>query len=94
MREEKSFGTFFSFTCKRRRSIGNSAKDRIENKMSANTDTLVERRDANTTDADTAAFMDSTEESLIIIDSQDFNNIKKGHETYPSLISSSDTFAV
>ena len=53
-----------SFTCKRRRSIGNSAKDKIENNTSANTDTLVERRDANTTDADTAAFIDKTDESL------------------------------
>ena len=35
--------------------------------MSANTDTLVERREANTTDADTAAFIDNTDESLIII---------------------------
>jgi len=61
--------------CKRRRSIGKSAKDRIENNTSANTDTLVERRDANTTDADTAAFIDNTDGS-------------------PSLISSSDTFAV
>jgi len=57
--------------CKRRRSIGNSAKDRIENNTSANTDTLVERREANTTDADTAAFIDNTDESPSLISSCD-----------------------
>jgi len=70
-----SHTAFEQDVCRRRRRIGNSAKDRIENNTSANTDTLVERRDANTTDADTAAFIDNTDES-------------------PSLISSSDTFAV
>jgi len=51
-------------TCKRRRSIGYKAKDSMEKSMSANTETSVERREARTTDAETAAFIDRTEERL------------------------------
>lgn len=51
-------------TCRRTRMIGNSAKDCTENRVSANTDTFVESRDARTTDAEIAAFIERTEVSL------------------------------
>lgn len=40
----------------------------MEKSISAKTETSVVRRDAKTTDAETAAFMDNTEESLQCID--------------------------
>lgn len=46
--------------------IGNSAKDSTENSVSANTATFVESREARTTDAEMAAFIDSTEVSLCV----------------------------
>jgi hypothetical protein len=51
-------------TCKRCRKIGYNANNWIENNIRAKTDTFVGRREANTTDADTAAFMESTDERL------------------------------
>jgi hypothetical protein len=44
--------------------MGYSAKDSMEKSMRAKTETSVERREARTTDAETAAFMERTEESL------------------------------
>lgn len=49
--------------CRRCRKIGYNANNWMENNMRAKTDTFVGRREANTTDADTAAFMESTDES-------------------------------
>jgi len=49
--------------CNLCRSIGNRAKAWMEKSISAKTETSVVRRDAKTTDAETAAFMDNTEES-------------------------------
>ena len=44
--------------------MGNNAKAWMEKSMSAKTAISVARRDAKTTEADTAAFMDKTEDSL------------------------------
>jgi len=51
-------------TCRRRRRNGNKAKDWIENNIREKTETSLDRREARTTEADTAAFVDKTEESL------------------------------
>ena len=44
--------------------MGYKANNLIEKSMSAKTETSVERREARTTEAETAAFMERTEESL------------------------------
>jgi hypothetical protein len=58
-------GKKYLFTCKRLRSIGYNAKSCTENKMNAKTDRSSDKREANTTDDDIAAFKDSTEVNLI-----------------------------
>ena len=51
--------------------------------MSANTETSVERREARTTDAETAAFIDRTEESLTTKIYELLYNIKSNRDTLP-----------
>ena len=51
-------------TCIRRRSIGKSAKDCTENRMSPKTERSSDNLEASTTEDDMAAFMESTEVSL------------------------------
>ena len=51
-------------TCRRRRSKGNSANASMENSMSANTEMSSTSRDANTTEAEIAAFTDMTDVNL------------------------------
>lgn len=46
--------------CRRMRKMGNNAKDCTENSVRANTAILVDSRDARTTDADMAAFIERT----------------------------------
>ena len=52
-------------TWSRRRSIGKSAKDWMEKSIRAKTDMSSTSREAKTTEAEIAAFVDNTEESLI-----------------------------
>jgi hypothetical protein len=54
-------------TCKRRLSNGNSAKTCTENKIRENTAISLVKREARTTDEEIAAFIDSTDVSLIKI---------------------------
>ena len=51
-------------TCSLCLSMGSSANAWTEKRASANTATSVQRRDAKTTDAETAAFIDNTEVNL------------------------------
>ena len=51
-------------TWSRRRSVGNSAKDWIENSMRAKTEISSASLDASTTDAEIAALIDRTEVNL------------------------------
>ena len=53
-----------NYTCKRWRKVGNNANACTEKRVRANTPTSVVKRDAKTTDADTAAFMDKTDVKL------------------------------
>lgn len=51
-------------TCKRLRKVGNNAKTRTDRSIKAKTPTSVVKRDANTTEAEIAAFLDKTEDRL------------------------------
>lgn len=53
-------------TWSRRRSIGKSAKDWMEKSIKAKTEMSSTSRDARTTDAEIAPFIDNTEDSLVV----------------------------
>lgn len=55
-----------ALTCNRLLRIGNRAKSWTENSMRLNTATSVERREAKTTEDDIAAFIERTEDNLLL----------------------------
>lgn len=71
----KKSQTATSDVCSLCLSMGNSANAWTEKRASANTATSVQRRDAKTTDAETAAFIDNTEVNRSRICPPDFEAV-------------------